>query len=349
MESYFKRVQRQTQSRFWINNVTRKEAALAIEAGACGCTQNPSYTWKMLSDPEDREYIEKKLVPILKSTKGDNEAELVLQAQLVEQIAALFKPIWESSGGKFGYVSIQGDPFDETTETIVRLAHEHKRLGPNIMIKIPVTEEGLEAIRECVREGLAVNATEVMSLRQAMDVCDVYEEASRSMKNPPKVYLSHIAGIFDEYLGKVAASQDGETPTDLLWHAGKAVAQKIRTYMDERDTAVGFINGGARGLHHFTEWVGGQISTTINWKGTADELIRQNPAVVSRFDNPISPSVVDALLEQYPDFRKAWDPKGLEPSEYEGYGPVVLFNTNFRTAWERARQRIAELRATGIS
>jgi len=34
--------------KMWINNVTRKEAQLAINDGAVDCTQNPSYTWKML-------------------------------------------------------------------------------------------------------------------------------------------------------------------------------------------------------------------------------------------------------------------------------------------------------------
>ena len=44
--NYFKRVQERTATRFWINNVTRKQAALAIENGAVGCTQNPSYVSK---------------------------------------------------------------------------------------------------------------------------------------------------------------------------------------------------------------------------------------------------------------------------------------------------------------
>ena len=39
---YFKRVTDQTPTRFWINNVTAKEADMALEEGAVGCTQNPS-------------------------------------------------------------------------------------------------------------------------------------------------------------------------------------------------------------------------------------------------------------------------------------------------------------------
>ena len=57
MNDYFKRVSKHTATRFWINNVTREEADLALEAGAVGCTQNPSYTWKMLSPKKIRRLL----------------------------------------------------------------------------------------------------------------------------------------------------------------------------------------------------------------------------------------------------------------------------------------------------
>ncbi|MHB0896725.1 MAG: transaldolase family protein [Spirochaetales bacterium] len=344
MEGYFKRVQRETASRFWINNVTRKEAALAIDAGAVGCTQNPSYVWKMLTSEDDREFAEAKLARILATTDNDNTALEILQRELVGNIAALFRPMYEASGGELGYVSIQGDPFDESRDTILRLARENRKMGPNIMIKIPVTEGGLEAVGECIREGMPVNATEVMSLRQAMDLCDIYDEATEGMAHPPKVYLSHIAGIFDEYLaGAMAAGKIGIS-SDHLYQAGKIVAKKIRSYMDNRDTRVGFINGGARGLHHFTEWVGANISTTINWKGTAEDLLRLDPPVVCRFDAPVPEAVVDSLVSKVPDFARAYWPEGLEPHEFEEFGPVVLFCSSFRKAWKSSLARIAEIR-----
>ena len=56
-ETYFHRVQAQTPTKFWINNVTRNEARLAIDAGAVGCTTNPSYTWKMINNPGETEDI----------------------------------------------------------------------------------------------------------------------------------------------------------------------------------------------------------------------------------------------------------------------------------------------------
>ena len=50
---YFRRVSELTPTRLWVNNVTREQARKGIEAGAVGCTQNPSYVSKMLQfDPD---------------------------------------------------------------------------------------------------------------------------------------------------------------------------------------------------------------------------------------------------------------------------------------------------------
>jgi transaldolase len=344
MDGYFKRVQNQTRSRFWINNVTIREAHLAIEEGAVGCTQNPSYTWKMLTAEDGKQHAEILLRKILLETDDDSEVLVRLQKALVADIAQIFLPLYNESHGKNGYVSIQGDPFREDYESIMRFARYNRQAGPNIMIKIPVTQDGLKAVGQCIREGMPVNATEVMSVQQAMDLCDVYDDAIQGMENPPKVYLSHIAGIFDEYLTKYVSTNGIEISTDHLFQAGKIVAKKIRSMMDERATGVGFINGGARGLHHFTEWVGADIATTINWKGTAEDLVLQNPPVVSRFDNPVAESVLDSLIATLVDFRSAYFVGGLHQEHYAEFGPVELFCSSFQKAWKQALATVAEFR-----
>ena len=56
-----------------------------------------------------------------------------------------------------------------------------------------------------------------------------------------------------------------------------------------------------------------------------DRLIDQNPPVIERFAQPTPPAVLDELLEKLPDFRKSYCLHAIEPSEYEAFGPVVLF------------------------
>lgn len=344
MSNYFKRVMSQTQTHFWINNVTRQEAKMAIEHGATGCTQNPSYSYKMLVNPEEKDYARDILNEILKEESNDTEALIKLQRRLVGEVAKQFLPMYEKTGGQFGYISIQGDPFDESYETIINQAHFNREAGENIMIKIPVTDGGLDAIEQCVAEGIPLNCTEVMSIQQAIDVMDAYDRGAARAKKAPVVYISHIAGIFDQYIAGIVKEQNIDISPDYIWLAGKLVAQKVREYMDIRQTPVKLINGGARGLQHFTEWVGGDVSNTINWKGTADLLLEQNAPVVSRFNSPISSVVLDELVNKIPDFEKAYFTGRIKPSEYEEFGPVELFCSSFRRDWKAALDIIANMR-----
>lgn len=343
-QGYFHRVQAYTPTRFWINNTTRDEADLALAAGAMGCTQNPSYVNKMLTSKTEGDYALSLLDGILPGTPDDTDAQVLLQRELVSAIAKKFMPLYEASNGRVGYVSIQGDPINEDRDTIVRYARMNREGGPNIMAKIPATPDGLEAIGILLKEGTPINATEVMCVRQALDVCDVYERATRGMDKPPVTYYSHIGGIFDEYMAAENKEKGLGIPSDFLYQAGLIVARKIHRLVGARDMNVGFISGGARGLHHFTEWVGSTASVTINWVGTADKLIEQDAPVVSRFFAPTEPMVLDCLLERSGTFRKAYLQNTIDPHEYEEYGPVELFRGMFVDSWKNALKIIAERR-----
>lgn len=343
-ESYFHRVSSQTPTRFWINNVTRKEAAMAIDSGAVGCTQNPSYTWKMIDNPDEKEFTYKLLDNLMRSEKDDNEVLVKLQRELIRNIAGIFLPMYKESNGIQGYVSIQGDPFKEDLDSILRFARFNREAGANIMAKIPVTKEGLEAIEILAAEGVPINATEVMAVRQALDVCEVYEKAIKGMKNPQPIYFSHITGIYDEYLMNIVTDNDIDISPDTLWQAGISIAKKIHRIVKEKGYNVGFIGGGARGLHHFTEMVGADCCVTINWAGTADILIEQDPPVVQRFLQPTPDSVIDELMEKLEDYRRGYLINAIKPDEYEDFGPVVLFRKSFEKTWSRALEFIKNRR-----
>ncbi|NLC69004.1 MAG: hypothetical protein GX754_09570, partial [Clostridiaceae bacterium] len=233
-ETYFHRVQAQTPTKFWINNVTRNEARLAIDAGAVGCTTNPSYTWKMINNPGETEDILRILDGILKVENDDDEVLVRLQRELAAKIAGIFMPMYTKSNGKLGYVSIQGDPFKEDTESILRYARFNREAGENIMVKIPVTKEGLEAIEILAAEAIPINATEVMAVRQALDVCKVYHKATKGLRNPAPIYFSHIAGIFDEYLKMIVEKNGIDISPDVLWQAGISIAKKTYHMVREK-------------------------------------------------------------------------------------------------------------------
>ena len=343
-KGYFHRVTEQSSTRLWINNVTPAEARLSLAAGAVGCTQNPSYAYKMLTHPEEGGRAYSVLDGILRNEKDDNRAQCLFQYAMVKEIAREFLPLYEASFGRMGFVTIQADPFHEQTAFILEWARLHCAEYPNIMAKIPATPEGFAAIETLLAEGRPVLATEVMAVAQMLDCAKIYEQFLKKNEKAPQMYFAHIPGIFDEYIMSVVKRDNIDIPDDYVWQGGTAVAKKICALMAENRYRIGLCSGGARGLHHFTELVGAPWSITINWAGSADKLIAEDPPVVQRALAPAPPSVTDALCEKIPDFRKAYEEKGLKPEAYEAYGPVALFRSNFETAWKKTLDLIAQRR-----
>ncbi len=342
--SYFFRVHAQTPTRFWINNVTREQAQLAIDNGAVGCTQNPAYTWKMMTHPVEKAHVMDQLHAIM-STEPDNDAAMMkLQRELIGGVVKVFKPLFDASHGKAGYVSIQGDPFREDRRSILDFAKFNREAGENIMCKIPVVVSGLSAIEELIKLNIPINATECMAVRQVLDVCELYEKTTRNMVNPAPLYYSVITGIFDEHISNVVERDNIDISKDAVWQSGMAVAKKAYEIVKQKGYDCHYIGGGARGLHHFTEMVGADCVVTINWSGTADALIQNDPPVVSRFFNPVPAAVIDELIEKIPDFKRAYCINEISPDDYEEYGPVVLFRSSFESAWQNCLKLIASER-----
>jgi len=339
-QTYFKRVHALTPTKFWINNPTKEEADRAIEAGALGCTCNPSYCGKMLFDrPGEKEYVSALLDRVIEEADSATKAEEELQRRLVAGIAEKFMPIYKKYPGENGYVSIQGDPINEdNAEVIIHEARLNRAVAENICCKIPTTESGLEAMKTLVAEDTPINATEVFAIQQALDLCELYGKVSKESGKKPKFYISHITGIYDEYLKEEAERENIDISPDILYQAGLSIAKKLYQIYIDKGYSVTFIGGGARGTQHFTEMVGADVCVTINWMGTADTLLDQNHPVVERFFNPTPDYVIEELLEKLPDYRRGYEEGGIHADEYEDFGPVVKFRNSFVKDWNRVLQ-----------
>ncbi len=334
-----------TPTRMWINNVTRAEARMAIDAGALGCTQNPSYTWKMLNHATESDHARRLLDETLQQTADDNEVICVLQRRLVREIAEVFMEVFERTNGRHGYVSIQGDPInEEDPRVIIDEGRKNRAMSPNIMIKIPATAAGLAAMEVLIEEDTPLNATEVMSVSQMVDVCEMYEQITAKTKKQPVMYFSLITGIYDEWLASQATKDNFDVSTDVLYQAGIVIAKKAYQIRHDRQYRLGFIGGGVRGLQHFTEMVGGDVCITMNWDGQVEKLLELDPPVVSRLFNPVQDIVLEQLLEKVPPFKQAYMEKGLPSRQFEHFGPVTYFRDMFVSAWKNARNMAAERR-----
>jgi len=344
-EGYFIRVNKLSPTKFWINNPTRAEADLALAAGATGCTLNPSYTQKMLDHPEEGSYALGILDKTLAQVKDDVKAVAEFQRRMAEAICRKFLPLFESSGREMGYVSIQGDPIlEHDSQVIIDEARENRKVAPNVCCKIPLTASGLKALETLIPEDTPINATEIFAVTQGVDLGELYERLVPKGKKTPKVWYSHIAGIYDDFLGNYVKENRVDIAPDLLAQAGLAVSRKLYNIVKERGYRIAFIGGGARQTYHFTELVGGDVNITINWKGTADKLLEADQPVVWRMFNPVPDQVIEELKKKLPDFKVGYEEKGITAEEYEEFGPVELFRSSFVKSWKRVLEIIKERR-----
>lgn len=345
MKGYFRRVQNETPTRFWINNPTLEQAKKAIDAGAQGCTTNPSYISKLFSSEEDMRAVKRTIDLLIPYEKNDSVVAAKVQAIMVARIADQFLSLYRSSGGTAGFVTIQGDPFEErSAKAIIDEGVENRKLAENIMIKIPVTESGIEAIVYFVQHDIPTLATEVMSLSQAASICEAYKSISAASGRRPIFYITHITGILDDYFKAYVAKNGIEVSPEALRWAGLAIAKKEYAMLHERGYPTTMMGGGARKLEDFTELVGGRLMVTINWQGTADTLIEKDGPVVSRVSEQVDPSIISGLKSAMPDFVRAWEIDGMKPSEYYDFGGVALFRESFMKGWKQLLDLVAERR-----
>jgi len=345
MEGYFHQVTKETPTRFWVNNPTPDETDKAIAAGAISCTTNPTYSIKQIASETERDYALNVVDETVKETEDDDEAADLVQQKLVKRIMHKFQPLYERRPGEQGFVSVQGSPHgDDDSDNIIDEALRYRRLGKNIIAKVPATEAGLKAIEKLITMNVPIIATEIMAVSQAIFACELYQRVSKVKGKHPPFYVTHITGIFDDHMKNVVTRDNIAVSPDALQQAGCIVARKQYRILKERRYPGVMLGGGARGLHHFTEMVGGDMHITINWKGTADKLIQNNPPVVNRMDAEAPKHVVDELSEKVPDFRKAYSEDGLTVEEFKKFGPVKLFRDSFVEGWDSLLKVVKERR-----
>ena len=137
-----------------------------------GLTSNPTIFEQALG--KDPSYAAQ-----LAELKGSDprEALWALMKADVKGACDKFLPLYHESDGALGYVSIEVDPskaFDTaaTTDEGLKLFAELDR--PNLMIKVPGTEPGLEAISRLLAEGVNVNVTLLFSVERYEAVIAAY-------------------------------------------------------------------------------------------------------------------------------------------------------------------------------
>ena len=175
-----------------------------------GLTSNPTIFEQAI---EQEESYDTQLAEL----KGSDprEALWTLMKQDVSGACDLFLPMYRDSEGTKGFVSIEVDPskaFDteETVSEGLLLFRELDR--PNLMIKVPGTEAGLEAISRLIAEGVNVNVTLLFSVPRYEAVVDAYLQGlqRRADSGEDLRSVASVASFFVSRVDTKVAAQVGE-------------------------------------------------------------------------------------------------------------------------------------------
>ncbi len=220
--------------------------------GIRGVTANPTIFEKAISAGSD---YDEQIAELLRDGVASSELFEPLAVRDITLAADLLRPVYEASGGGDGFVSIEVSPEKafQTRETIDEAKRWWALIGrPNLMVKIPATEEGLPAIEECIAAGVNINVTLIFSLEFYKRVMDAYIRGieRRAAAGQDVSACSSVASFFvsrvdtstDKLIeAKIATANDAEA-AKLRGLLGKvAVANAKLAYRLFTDTF-----GGAR-------------------------------------------------------------------------------------------------------
>ncbi|MGI8702166.1 MAG: transaldolase [Nocardioidaceae bacterium] len=218
----------------WLDDISRgrltsgKLAALIDESNVVGVTSNPTIFAKAVDNADD--YAEQVKDLAVRGVALE-EAVRAITTYDVRWACDVMRGVYDSTDGKDGRVSIEVDP---------RLAHradatlaEARALWwlvdrPNVMIKIPATEEGLEAITAATAEGISVNVTLIFSLERYRKVMDAYLTGLEQARDGG-VELSSIRSVASFFVSRVDSEVDKRL--DAIAEAGSHAdeAKRLRS------------------------------------------------------------------------------------------------------------------------
>jgi len=229
----------------WYDNIERRlldngELASMIESGLIyGVTSNPSIFNTAIAKSSD---YDAQLVPL--AQQGSDSAQIyeALAVDDIRRAADLFAPLYERTSGLDGYVSLEVDPnlahdTEATCDDAQRLWELVDR--PNLMVKIPSTEEGLPAIRRSIAAGLNINITLIFSRSRYLQVMDAYLSGleDRLAAGSPIDGIASVASFFVSRIdSKVDAHLDTNGSPEAATLKGRiAVANAKLAYQDFKE------------------------------------------------------------------------------------------------------------------
>ncbi len=326
LDSPLLRMTQETPTQFWNDSCAVDELTYAVARGATGATSNPSIVLEVLK--KDGAHWVPRVHELAAAHPSWSEVELTWA--IVEEMAArgagILQPVFDRAGGRHGRLSVQTNPANHRDPArMVEQSLRFDGLAPNIQVKFPATATGLVAIEEATRLGVNINGTVSFTVPQAIAIAEAVERGldRRAAAGHDVASMSPITtimiGRLDDWM-KVLVERDNLAvhPDAPNW-AGIAAFKRAYGIFRERGYRSRLLAAAYRHRLHWTELVGGDVSTTLPYPWQ----VRFNGSGITprpRMDEPVDPDLIADLYDRIPDFRRAYEPDGMTPDEFESYG-----------------------------
>jgi transaldolase len=218
----------------WLDNISRaliddgELERLVREDGISGVTSNPSIFDKAFGDSDRYDEAIRKL-----AEDGNDARDIFFELGFrdIRDGCDILRETFDATEGKDGYVSFELPPelANDVAGSVEQAKLIRERIDrPNVLIKVPGTEAGVEAFEELTAAGVNVNVTLLFDVRRYEKVAEAYVRGveRRVEAGEPVDRASSVASFFVSRVdGKVDAKLDELGREDLK---GKAAVANAR-------------------------------------------------------------------------------------------------------------------------
>ncbi len=184
-----------------------------VAQGVRGVTSNPAIFEQAIGRSQD---YDRQIGALAALGAGTAEIYEELALRDIALAAGILRGVHDASRGQDGFVSLEVSPglARDAEGTIAEALHLFARLGlPNVMIKVPGTPEGAQAIEELTYRGLNINVTLLFSLSQYRRIAEAYvrglerrlgegKDVSR-IHSVASFFVSRVDSLLDPRLGEM--------------------------------------------------------------------------------------------------------------------------------------------------
>jgi transaldolase len=197
----------------WLDNLHRGMiesgalARLVSEDGIQGVTTNPTIFEGAISAGHDYDDAFRDLAS---RGVGARDAYDEIVTGDVRRAADVLRPVYDATARRDGFVSLEVEPdlADDASATVRRAEELFAEVSrPNVLIKIPATEAGLEAIERTLAKGIPVNVTLIFSVKRYEAVAEAWLRGLEHLAEE-EGELAHVASVASFFVSRVDTAVD---------------------------------------------------------------------------------------------------------------------------------------------